>query len=76
MERRGIRSSHHQQFKCPSQPPLHHIRAIACHSQIQSVAREAVSGARSVRQPDKSHATPFNLQPASNLGMLNAETKG
>lgn len=53
MERKGSGSSHHQRL---SVLPSHHCIVsgnVACHSQIQSVAREAVSGDWSIRLLDK-----------------------
>lgn len=53
MEREGSGFPHHQQLNVL---PSHHCIVsgnVACHSQIQSVAREAVSGDGSVRLLDK-----------------------
>lgn len=51
MERKGGGSSHHQHL---SVLPSHHCIIsgnVACHSQIQSVAREALSSDWSIRLP-------------------------
>lgn len=53
MERKGGGSSHHHLLNVL---PSHHCIIsgnVACHSQIQSVAREAMSGDWSIRLLDK-----------------------